>query len=222
MHETTVEQFRHFRPEHPFNRQYAKTSDAPANVITWYDAAAFCNWLSQQEGIPADQWCYEPDQQFANGMRIRPNYPELSGYRLPTEPEWEFACRCGTTTARFFGDLDSLVHQYGWFTKNSGDNALSPVGSLRPNGHGLFGCYGNVSEWCQDFPIRYLKDRALAADFEQSGFLEVVNSQSRALRGGSFFAYAKLMRSAYRSLNRPDTQNIDIGFRVARTYSLRP
>jgi formylglycine-generating enzyme required for sulfatase activity len=191
-------------------------------VITWYDAAAFCNWLSQQEGIPADQWCYEPDQQFANGMRIRPNYPELSGYRLPTEPEWEFACRCGTTTARFFGDLDSLVHQYGWFTKNSGDNALSPVGSLRPNGHGLFGCYGNVSEWCQDFPIRYLKDRALAADFEQSGFLEVVNSQSRALRGGSFFAYAKLMRSAYRSLNRPDTQNIDIGFRVARTYSLRP
>ncbi|MBC7819006.1 MAG: SUMF1/EgtB/PvdO family nonheme iron enzyme, partial [Planctomycetaceae bacterium] len=83
-YEVTVEQFSRFRKEHRFDRTYARESDAPANVVMWYDAAAYCNWLSEQEGIARDQWCYDPDQKFDEGLTLPPDYLSRRGYRLPT------------------------------------------------------------------------------------------------------------------------------------------
>jgi len=83
-------------------------------------------------------------------MSLLPDYLQRTGYRLPSEAEWEFACRAGTTTAPYFGETETLLGEYGWYTKTSGDKWMLPVGTLRPNGAGLFDMQGNVMEWCQN------------------------------------------------------------------------
>ncbi|HQZ65500.1 MAG TPA: SUMF1/EgtB/PvdO family nonheme iron enzyme, partial [Planctomycetaceae bacterium] len=215
-HEITVAQFQAFRKQHDFDRTKARELDAPANNINWYDAAAYCNWLSEQEGIPRDQWCYDPDQPFQEGMSLLPDYLQRTGYRLPSEAEWEFACRSGTTTSRYFGETETLLGEYGWYTKTSGDKWMLPVGTLRPNGAGLFDMQGNVLEWCQDSAMLYSTDLAMMGDKEQTGQLD--NSDFRVLRGGSFNSLAAYVRSAFRFSNRPDNRSNVNGFRVARTY----
>ncbi|HUY33204.1 MAG TPA: SUMF1/EgtB/PvdO family nonheme iron enzyme [Pirellulales bacterium] len=215
-HEVTVEQFQRFRADHEFDRTKAREPDAPANMVSWYDAAAFCNWLSEREEIARDQWCYDPDQKFAEGMALYPDYLQRAGYRLPSEAEWEYACRAGAMTARYFGETDRLLGQYAWFTKNSLDRWMLPVGSLKPNDFGLFDANGNALEWCQDVALLYLKDRAWMEDKEQMG--NVSNSQSRVLRGGAFFLGATHVRSALPGYFQPVYRNNFTGFRVARTY----
>ncbi len=215
-HEVTVAQFKAFRPRHSFDTTKARTSDSPANMIRWYDAAEYCNWLSEQEGIPRDQWCYDPAQKFAEGMVLLPDYLQRTGYRLPSEAEWEYACRVGTSTARYYGQTETLLGEYAWYNTNSKSDRLLPVGSLRPNGAGLFDMQGNVMEWCQGRPTLYGTVSENMEDKEQAE--KISNANSRVLRGGSFTNYAAVVRSSLRLGYQPDYQFNLAGFRVARTY----
>jgi formylglycine-generating enzyme required for sulfatase activity len=214
-HEVTVVQFQAFRPKQESYRTISREDDAPANLITWYDAAAYCNWLSEREGIPKEDWCYDPSLPIAEGMTLDPEYLQRKGYRLPTAAESEYACRAGATTARYYGETEELLHLYAWYGKNSGAKWMLPVGSLRPNDYGLFDVYGNVLEWCQDAAMFYPRDRAWLADKERAG---KISSRNRVLSGGSLYGSAKNVRSAYRSDFPPGQPSNSCGFRVARTY----
>ncbi len=217
MHEITGAAYQAFRKEYPL-RTVARTPDSPAESIPCYDAAAFCNWLSELEGIGREQWAYDPDEGFGNGMRLKANYLELEGYRLATEAEWEFAARGGTETSRFTGDSDAHLELYAWFAKNSDGLRMLPVGSLRPNPFGLFDVYGNVAEWTQDDAQEYDVSREVTADYEQSGTSAVLNNMTyRKMRGGSLLEREQMIRSAYRAMRRPDEQVYGVGFRVVRT-----
>jgi serine/threonine protein kinase/formylglycine-generating enzyme required for sulfatase activity len=203
-HDVTVEQFLRFRKEHDYNRQHAPTSDCPVNVVTWYDAAAYCNWLNKQEEIASDQWCYEPNAQgqYSEGMKIKPNALQLTGYRLPTEAEWEYACRAGAVTSRYYGETEELLGRYAWYTKNSLNRGMLPVGSLKPNDLGLFDMQGNALQWCQE-RIVYYTVGAWGKPVEDGGQKEDISDRiSRVLRGGSFNYLPVHVRSAYRSGSR--------------------
>ena len=128
--------------------------------VSWYGAAAYCNWLSEQEGLPKDQWCYLPNEDgaYAEGMTIPADVLQRTGYRLPTEAEWEYACRAGAITSRYYGVSTDLLGKYAWYQANSQEHAW-PCGSLLPNDLGLFDMLGNVFEWVQDRYGRLQHDR---------------------------------------------------------------
>ena len=159
--EVTVEQFQEFlrvkrliaNPTMERYRVYNPEPECPVLHVSWYQAAAYCNWLSERAGLPADQWCYLPngEGQFADGMRCAPDYLQRLGYRLPTEAEWEYACRAGATTRFSFGESDGLIGHYAWFPNTSGGRTR-PVGRLKPNDLGLFDMHGNLWERTQGCP----------------------------------------------------------------------
>ncbi len=187
----------------------------PIVAVDWFKAAAYCNWLSKQEGILEDQWCYDDGALFQNRMVLPRDYLTRTGYRLPTEAEWEYACRAGTTAGRFFGEAPGLLKQYAWYDGNNSGRTW-PVGSLKPNDFGIFDVYGNASEWCQDPPRAYGQETY--DDVEGGALKLVVDAEKlRAHRGGGFQYVPSMVTSAARDRSDPDYVAFSIGFRVART-----
>ncbi|HEV3262231.1 MAG TPA: SUMF1/EgtB/PvdO family nonheme iron enzyme [Gemmataceae bacterium] len=216
--EVTVAQFRRCRPDHAYN-QYAPKPAYPVNSVSWYDAAEYCNWLSKKDGISPDQWCYLPNQRgkFAEGMRSKPTYLSLKGYRLPSEAEWEHACRADAVTSRYYGETAELLGRYAWYAKNSQQRELLWVGSLKPNDLGLFDMLGNAQEWCQEGARVYSPEEGGKASEDIEDTTDIRDRDIRMLRGGSFYVPAANVRSAARYSYVPTYRYIIVGFRPART-----
>jgi formylglycine-generating enzyme required for sulfatase activity/serine/threonine protein kinase len=165
---------------------YQAQDDAAVTQVSWNDAAAYCRWLSAQEGAT---------------------------YRLPTEAEWEYACRAGTTTEFGFGDMPEDLPKYGWHFRKGGPNVrgAQPVGMLLPNRFGLFDMHGNVFEWCRDF---YADDwYASTPETDPTG---PADGSRLVCRGGSWYSPDRAARSAARN-GYPSTHRCGfLGFRVVR------
>ncbi len=196
--ETPLEVFQEFLPAHAARRKErglfsATGGDAPADYLSYFEAAHFCNWLSEREGIPPDQWCYLPGKD--EGVWVMaPDYTTRRGYRLPSVQEWEFAARAGTITDRYFGQELIHLNDYAWNRENAGLRPHS-IGILRPNDFGLFDVLGNVSEWCYnpnnpchaDCKCWNLKE--IEPDPESDGPCEL---RPQSIRGGAFHDFPPL------------------------------
>jgi formylglycine-generating enzyme required for sulfatase activity len=198
--------------------QYSRTPDSPQVAVSWYDAARYCNWLSEQAGLPKTQWVYPEDIDSARGLDLPADYLRRTGFRLPTEAEWEYAARAGTATSRHFGDDDTLLPKYAWYDGNTKRERAYPVGQLQPNQWGLFDMLGNVWEWTLDRRQPYPSDDRVTDDVEDST-LSVSNDVARTRRGGSFAYEWFTARSAHRGAVTyfPHQTRDNVGFRVART-----
>ncbi len=162
-----------------------KGANNPVNMVSWEDAVAFCEKLS---ALPAEQ---------AAG-RV---------YRLPTEAEWEYACRAGTTTAFSFGDDEQDLGKYAWFEDNGGQTTHA-VGEKLPNGWGLNDMHGNVFEWCSD----------RGGDYPKGAVTDPVGpsiGSNRVIRGGCRNCVAAYCRSAFRFTIAPTFRSNYDGLRVA-------
>ncbi len=217
--ETTVKQFLRFRPEHlDSKRSSPKPDEQPITEVSWYQAAQYCRWLSEQEGISEDQMCFPPVDEIGPSMTLPPNYLSRTGYRLPTEAEWEFACRAGATTCRPYGNDPRMLPNYAWyasFFSIEGHEHAERVGLLKPNDLGLFDALGNVGEWCMDWYAPYTS-RPDGRFIEELQFGE--SGKNRVFRGGSFLSVSSKVRCASRhSSKSPETTYNSVGFRVART-----
>jgi formylglycine-generating enzyme required for sulfatase activity len=219
--EVTVEQFQQLMKDHGFYEKYAAGPECPAINVNWHAAAEYCNRLSKAEGLDQDQWCYISVEsgESHKSTRLAPDYLGRTGYRLPTEAEWEYACRAHSSSSRYFGESEALLPQYGWYVENAKDRT-SPVGKLKPNDFGLFDMYGNVLEWCQEKYSAYSPGLggAPVEDREDIESLEAAGSGiAGLLRGGAFNMPASYLRSAHRTTRTPHDRGYSVGFRVART-----
>jgi len=217
-----VEQFLQFRRNHPFSRSAFSSVDCPVPDVSWYDAAAYCNWLSERDGLGRDQWCYEPNEkgEYAEGMKLAADYLQRTGYRLPTEAEWEYACRAGTETMFSMGEPADLIDKYAWHIGNSSYKS-HPAGSLRPNDLGLFDMHGNLMEWTQDVyegPPGKAEGDKPTSDIEDVTY--IYPKHPRVMRGGSFLEPGWDVRSAENfRFNVPSVRHFFYGFRPARTIT---
>ncbi len=176
----TQKQFESVMMGNPSNR---KGHDLPVEMVDWLQAAEYCRKLTEKhrsEGILPEGW----------------------EWRLPTEAQWEYACRAGSTAARY-GDLDSVA----WYETNA-SGQTHPVGGKQANLWGLKDMLGNVSEWCEDWYERFQPDLAIDPTGPASGRL-------RVLRGGSWHAPARVCRAAFRATYPQDARYSNFGFRPA-------
>jgi formylglycine-generating enzyme required for sulfatase activity len=166
----------------------AASDDDPAQAVSFNDASAFCEWLSTQDGTK---------------------------YRLPTEAEWEYACRAGTTTLYSFGDDHSRLSEYGWFSVPNLPSVVKGTGRLKPNPFALFDMHGGVAEWCIDGYDKY-------GDAQLTDPIVAAAGRPHVLRGGMFTVRAGLCRSAARTYSLPNMSDYRMGFRCVCEMSTTP
>ncbi|MBI3038535.1 SUMF1/EgtB/PvdO family nonheme iron enzyme, partial [bacterium] len=187
----------------------------PVETDSWYDAVEFCNKLSENQGL---QPCYT-----INKTAIDPNNSSevdnlkwtvtcdfsKNGYRLPTEAEWEFSCRAGTTHEYYWGE--NSRNDYCWYSANSGEPpAIHEVGTKSQNAFGLFDMCGNVWEWCNDWNGNFTAE-------ERNDPTGPTSGSTRTVRGGSFDEDETSLRSANRDSSDCATlRSPNLGFRVCR------
>ncbi|MFZ2960956.1 MAG: SUMF1/EgtB/PvdO family nonheme iron enzyme [Candidatus Ozemobacteraceae bacterium] len=187
-------------------------SDKPVESVSWYDAVEFCNALSLQQKL---QPCYVIDKSGKSPHHQNSSDDtkwlvtcdsENSGFRLPTEAEWEYSCRAGTKTEYFWGE--KMNEEYCWFRNNSG-KTTHEVGTRKPNPWGLHDMSGNVFEWCQDWfgDVYYRKNKCVDPQGENTG-------NFRVYRGGDWSNGDDSCRSACRYESRPDDRGNYLGFRL--------
>lgn len=167
------------------NKQHLDSSSLPVESISWYHAHTFCLFLSSL-----------PEEKEAGRV-----------YRLPTEAQWEYACRAGSTSAYCYGDDSSMLDLYAWHGNNS-SASTHPVGTKRPNAWGLYDMHGNVLEWCADWYAPYPNGTCSDPKGPATGY-------GRVFRGGSFDLCPQMCGSAFRSMNHPTYRMHNLGFRVA-------
>jgi formylglycine-generating enzyme required for sulfatase activity len=195
----TFEQFRRFPKADAYVPPGRPALDCPVNWMTWHLVPEYCNWLSQEEGLPEKEWCYIPDEDNKRPGAIKPapDYLNRKGYRLPTEAEWECACRAGAVTSRYYGASTELLAKYAWYVSNA-DYRSWPVGSLKPNDWGLFDMHGNVWSWCHK-------------DGKEPELHPII-------RGGSYGDAPQEVRAASRFEVPLDRLTAYVGLRPARTF----
>ena len=177
------------------------TQDYPVEMVSWNDAARFCVKLSQQETL-------SPTYDVVEGVPVTPKAG--TGYRLPTEAEWEFACRAGSTTRYWSGERDEDIEAGAWCLSNSNDRTHA-VGELQSNPWGLFDVSGNVWEWVQDGfdPDFY------ALFSERTAIDPAAVGPPRIIRGGNWQSRTFVFRPAFRGRLAPWHWGLDVGFRVS-------
>ncbi len=163
---------------------------------------------------PVENVSWDDVQQFIQKLNEKEKQASGTLYRLPTEAEWEYAARAGTTTRYSFGDEASQLGDYAWYGKNAG-NTTHPVGQKKPNPWGLHDMHGNVWEWVQDWHGDYPPESVTDPTGPATGVL-------RVLRGGSWISNGQDVRSANRNRNDPGNRNDGIGFRLARGQGPEP
>jgi formylglycine-generating enzyme required for sulfatase activity len=198
VHEVTQGQYRAVTGKNP--SRFNESEYLPVEQVSWSDAVGFCNKLSEREGRKP---CY----------RITRNEVTIAsgdGYRLPTEAEWEYACRAGTPVLYGFGDDDGALGEYAWHFPNS-DRHTHAVGQKRPNQWGLHDMLGNVWEWCTDgYDVNYFSS---SPAIDPPGAPRALN---RVVRGGAFECFAGFCRPAFRGKFAPRDRHEFLGFRVVR------
>ena len=189
-YEVTQEQWESVMGTRPWQGQdYVRSgSDYPAVYVSWEDTQEFIRRLNESEGSNV--------------------------YRLPTEAEWEYACRAGTTTRWSFGDDESQLRHYAWYYDNAwgvGERDAQIVGTKRANPWGLYDMHGNVIEWVQDWYDGNYYSVSPSVDPQGPS-----SGSNRVLRGGNFGSDARSLRSATRGNNSPSYRDFYVGFRILR------
>ena len=216
--EVTVRQFKQFMTDTRYNgprpenwpgvrEEVSVTPDHPVQQVSWYDAVMFCNWLTGREGLEP---CYVPDD---DSHRNHPSVwrrVDADGYHLPSEAQWEYACRAGTTTSYEFGNDEGPLLDYAVYFMNSKSHA-SVGGSKFCSAWGLFDMHGNVREWCGDWKGDY-GDAAVVTD--PAG---PADGTHRIHRGGSWNANSENCKASNRFGTEPQVRDDYLGFRVARS-----
>ena len=223
IHEVTQEQFYAVMGYNP-SLFYDNPADGevqgrrPVENVNWYHAIAFANRLSIMQGlelvyyVSGVNWetltfADVPTGWNATWNAVEANW-DASGFRLPTEAQWEFSARAGTTTQWSFGDTDADIDYYAWTNRNAG-GMTREVGLLRPNAWGLYDMHGNMWEWIWD---RW-GTHPSAAQTDPTG---AAAGDFRVIRGGSWNNTPAGARSANRNIGNPDLRFETIGFRVVR------
>jgi serine/threonine protein kinase/formylglycine-generating enzyme required for sulfatase activity len=233
--EVTIGQFQRFLADRNSSANTNSTeTDSPNDPmlrVSWYESAEYCNWLSEREGIDQSQWAYLPNErgEYSAGMRIAEDHLQRTGYQLPTPDYWEYACRGGTTTRRFYGSGIDLAVSY-MRTVETPKNASRAVGMLKPNAFGLFDMLGGASEWTVGLVIPPQRKRGPATFLLESlpqnsssgpksidpAGQNVVDRRRLMHLGGSVASQAKMTRAAARSKVSAPITDQPIGIRLMR------